>query len=145
MPLNLLKTYPQQLELAHLNTHQRRTSLSGVFKRDIENNDAFRFRTKQVRPIKKEGQIPMDMLFDHLITREDMDDKGNPLRTRSFEMARSERLHWIKHHIDEQYVVILEPQRSQMDYYLLTAYHLNESGGKRQIEKKFKKKLPEIH
>lgn len=175
MPLNILKTYPQLLEIAHLNSYERRASLSGVFKRDIENNDAFQFRTKQVRPIKKEGQVAMDILFNHLLTREDRDDKGTPLGTRSFEMARSERLHWIKHHIDErktkrtevfsytdridhkdvirtyiydigeQYVVILEPQRSQKDYYLLTAYHLNEPGGKRQIEKKFKKKLPEVH
>ncbi len=117
----------------------------------------------------------MDILFNHLITREDKDERGNPLGTRSFEMARSERLHWVKHHVDErrtkrtevfsyldriegrdvirtyvydieeQYVIILEPQRSQLDYYLLTAYHLNEPGGKRQIEKKFKRKLPEVH
>mgnify|MGYP005854910829 FL=1 len=117
----------------------------------------------------------MQTLFRHLTTREDKDGKGKKLGSRSFEMARSLRLHWIKHHInelkkdnvevfsyedridrkdvirtyiydiDQEYVIILEPQRSGTDYYLLTAYHLNEPGGKKQIEKKRKKKLDEFY
>ncbi len=117
----------------------------------------------------------MQVLFDHLIKREETDDKGRKTGTRSFEIARAERLHWIKHHIEEgkcpsiqifsftdridgkdrvrtyiydqehEYVVILEPQRTGNDYYLITAYHLNEPGGKSRIEKKLKKKLDQLH
>lgn len=166
MPLNLTKIYAQHLEIAHLNEAQRKTSLKGVFDRDMVNNNNFKFQEKQIRPTKIEGEPPMQTLFHHLITRDDKDEKGNKLGTRSFEMARSIRLHWIKFHIneskkenmvvfsyldridrvdvvrtyiydvDEEYVIILEPQRSGTDYYLLTAYHLNEPGGKKQIENK---------
>lgn len=175
MPFNLIKKYDELLELNSFNVHQRRASLLGVFDRDIRNNDRFKFRNKTIRPTKKEGEAPLDTLFHHLTTREDKDEKGVKLKTRSFEMARSIRLHWVKVHIDEntkknvevfsfedridgkdvirtyiynresEYVLILEPQRSQKDYYLLTAYHLNEKGGKKQIEKKLKKKLDEIY
>jgi len=175
MPLNLIKTYPQLLEIIHLNEYQRNQSLQGVFNRDMVNNNNFKFRTKQIRPTKKDGEAPMQTLFSHLTTREDKDEKSKKTGTRSFEMARSVRLHWIKHHIDElkkdnmevfsyedridrkdvirtyiydidqEYVIILEPQRSGTDYYLLTAYHLNEPGGKKQIVNKLKKKLNEVH
>ncbi|HLV40650.1 MAG TPA: hypothetical protein VKY37_00095 [Brumimicrobium sp.] len=175
MPLNLIKTYPQLLELGQYNDYQRKESLLRIFKRDIEDNLNFKFRTKSIRPTKQEGESPMQTLFRHLTTREDKDEKGKKLGTRTFEMARSIRLHWIKTRINElknegvqvfsyedrvdrkdvirtyiydttqEYVVILEPQRSNTDYYLLTAYHLNEPGGKKQIEKKLKKKLDEVH
>lgn len=175
MPLNLIKTYPQLLEIAHMNEGQRNQSLQGVFRRDVVNNANFKFGGKQIRPTKQEGELPMQTLFRHLTTREDKDKKGKRLGTRSFEMVRSVRLHWIKYHIDglkkdhvevfsyedrinrkdiirtyiydmdEEYVIILEPQRSGTDYYLLTAYHLNEPGGRKQIEKKKKKKLDDIH
>lgn len=93
-----------------------------------------------------------------------------------FDFDRSKRLHWIWHHIQEKskkkievfsfkdrkngrnvirtyiydvaekYVIILEPQRSKMDYYLLTAYHLTKKkGGIKQIEKKRKRKLDEVY
>lgn len=177
MPLNLIKIYPQLLEVLHLNEHDRTVSLQGVFNLHIANNPNFRFRTKQIRPTKNDGEPPMQILFRHLTTREDKDEKGNKTGTRSFEIARSIRLHWIRHHIeelkkenvevfsyidrdkearkdvvrtyiydvDQEYVIILEPQRSGTDYYLLTAYHLNEPGGKKQIVKKLKKKLNEVH
>ena len=90
-------------------------------------------------------------------------------------MDRSQRLHWIKYHIDEnrrenmeifsieeradrgnvirtyiydidqKYVIVLEPQRSGRDYYLLTAYYLNKSYGVKKMKKKLKKKLDVIH
>lgn len=176
MPLNLIKTYPQLLELIHLNEPQRLTSLLGVFNLHIANNPNFKFRNKQIRPTKKDDGIPpMEVLFDHLTRRDNKDEKGNKTGGRSFEMARSIRLHWIRHHIEElkadnmevfsyqdridrkdvirtyiydieqEYVIILEPQRSGTDYYLLTAYHLNEPGGKKQIVNKLKKKLNEVH
>lgn len=149
MPFNLLKKYPELLELGHLSNSQRLNSLRGVFARDIENNLGFNFRKKSIRPTKKEGELPMDTLFKHLTSRKDKDEKGKMLRSRSFEMDRSRRLHWIKYHINEnkrekisvfsyedrrqgktvirtyiydkqeEYVIILEPQRSKRDYYLL--------------------------
>jgi hypothetical protein len=174
MPTNLLKTYSQLLEIAHYNEAQRTNSLKAIFNRDIENNEAFLFNKKTIRPIKKEGGHGLQILFTHLTTREDEDENGVKLNTRSFESSRSIRLHWIKHHIDlrcenmdvfsyedridgrdvirtylynveQQYVIILEPQRSKQDYYLLTAYFLNERKGKKQIEKKRKNKLPDVH
>ena len=108
----------------------------------------------------------METLLNHLTTREEKDSKGKSTRARVFEMNRSQRLHWIKYHIekrktinidifsyedrikgrgevirtyiydqDEAYVIILEPQRSKLDYYLLTAYYLDEPGGKKQIRR----------
>ncbi|MBR9920308.1 MAG: hypothetical protein GYB31_05655 [Bacteroidetes bacterium] len=178
MPFNLLKVYAALLELAHLNEHQRRQSLRGVFDRDIADNENLNFRTKQIRPIKKEdGEPAMDTLFHHLTTKKDETEEGRRQRRRVFEMARSQRLHWILYHLEEsdpdklevfsyedrdpvkrkdiirtyiydteqEYVIILEPQRSGTDYYLLTAYHLNEKRGLKQIKKKLKKKLPDLY
>ncbi len=175
MPLNLLKRYPQLLELAQFNEYKRRDSLMGVFKRDIEDNETFAFRNKRVRPTKKEGESSMQILFHHLTSRNDEDEKGRKLKSRSFEMHRSLRLHWIKYHIeelqkeniqvfsyedridrkdiirtyifdkDENYVIILEPQRSKTDYYLLTAYHINEKKGQKQMKQKYKNKLDEVY
>jgi hypothetical protein len=175
MVFNLIKKYPQLLDINQFNTFQRKESLLRIFARDIEDNPRFFFQKKQIRPTKQEGQSPMQTLYNHLTTREDIDEKGKKLGTRTFEMARSIRLHWVKVHTEEntkedvevfsyddringkdvirtyiynktqEYVVILEPQRSQTDYYLLTAYLLNEPGGKKQIEKKLKKKLDELY
>lgn len=175
MDFNILKNYPELLDLACLTVNQRNESLKNIFKRDIEDNPNFNFRTKCVRPIKKEGQVSMEVLLHHLTTKEDKDEKGKKLGSRSFEMARSRRLHWVKFHIEEknqnnvevfsfndrvngksiirtyiynleqEYVIILEPQNSGLDYFLLTAYYLNEPGGKNQIETKRKRKLPVVY
>ncbi len=175
MDFNKLKVYPDLLELAYLTVGQRVESLKNIFQRDIEDNPNFNFRTKCVRPIKKEGQASMEVLLHHLTTKDDKDERGKKLGSRSFEMARSQRLHWVKYHIEEkkqdkvevfsfndrvdgksiirtyiydleqEYVIILEPQKSGLDYFLLTAYYLNEPGGKSQIENKRKKKLPEVY
>jgi len=175
MDFNLLKEYPDLLDLAYLTVSQRNISLSRIFRRDIEDNSNFNFKGKLIRPTKIEGQASMETLFHHLTTRGDKDEKGKNIGTRSFEMARSRRLHWIRHlieidskpnldvfsyedrvngrsvirtyiyDIEQEYVIILEPQRSETDYYLLTAYLLNEPGGKKQIEKKRKKRLSRIY
>lgn len=176
MAFNLIKIYSALLEVGQYNEHQRKESLLRVFRKDIEENNNLKFKTKQIRPVKKdEGESAMEVLFRHLTTKDDKDEKGNKIGTRSFEMARSIRLHWIKYHIeerkrdnikvfsyldridgrsvtrtyiydvDQEYVIVLEPQKSGLDYYLLTAYHLNEPGGKKQIEKKEQKKLSEVH
>ena len=46
---------------------------------------------------------------------------------------------------DQEYIIVLEPQRSRTDYYLLTAYYLNRKEGKKSIGKKLKKRLPDVH
>lgn len=178
MVLNLIKTYPELLDIAWMSIPQRKTSLMGVFKKDIADNEGFRFNGKQIRPIKKDGIPGMETLFDHLTTREDKDEKGKKLGTRSFEMARSERLHWVRYHVElaqkgnggidvfsyedrikgrgdvirtyiynetQEYVVILEPQKSGLDYYLITAYHLNEPGSRKQVKSKQKKRLDQVY
>ncbi|MFA5299729.1 MAG: hypothetical protein WC389_16210 [Lutibacter sp.] len=103
MPTNLLKKYPQLLEINHLNEYQRTQSLSGVFKRDFEENPNLNFQTKKIRPIQ--GEEPaMVILFKHLtceeIQEEDEDGKKYPKRV--FETCRSQRLHWIKYHLEEK-------------------------------------------
>ena len=175
MPFHLTVKYPNLLELNHLSPANRRIILREIFDRDIANNNFFKFRSKPIRPTKKEGEIPMDTLFNHLTTRNDKDENGKKLKSRLFEIHRSRRLHWVKVRIEEfknenvevfsyedrverkdkirtyiydkneEYVVILEPFRTTNDYYLLTAYHLNEPGGKKQIKKKLKNKLDEVH
>lgn len=92
-----------------------------------------------------------------------------------FDVDRSKRIHWIWYHIqeikkinfdvfsytdrkngkdvihtylfdlDENYVIVLEPQRSNQDYYLLSAYYLNEEWAKKSMRKKLKRKLAIVH
>lgn len=104
MPTNLIKKYPDLLEILHLTEYQRKESLKGIYHRDIEYNTEFKFRNKRIYPIKSEGQIDMDRQFTHLTCEEiqEVDDNGNLLpKKRVFEKDRSQRLHWIKHHISE--------------------------------------------
>jgi hypothetical protein len=178
MPLNLLKTYPLLLDLGHLNDQQRTQSLQGIFKRDIEENPQLNFRAKTIRPIK--GEEPaMVILFRHLTTEEIVveDENGKQYPKRIFEMARSQRLHWIRYHLEEKkngnvevfsveerdqkkrkdiirtyiydmeqkYIIVLDPQRTQKDYYLITAYHLNKEFGEKKIKKLMNRRLPELY
>lgn len=178
MAINLLKTYAQLLELGHLEEHQRKESLQRIFKRDIEENPGLNFRTKTIRPVK--GEEPeMVLLFRHLTTEEiDVEDKnGKKFPKRIFEMDRSQRLHWVRYHLEERkkenvevfsveerdqkkrkdiirtyiydteqnYIIVLDPQRTQKDYYLLTAYYLNKDYGEKKIRKLMKRKLAELH
>ncbi|MEH6679434.1 MAG: hypothetical protein V7724_02745 [Sediminicola sp.] len=93
-----------------------------------------------------------------------------------FDFERSKRLHWILPHIDEKineeirifsskirksgkdvirtfihnvaenYIVILEPQRSGLDYYFITAYYLEKKfGGLNMIKNVYKNKLDEVY
>ena len=176
MPLNLPKIYHQLLEIVHLTEEQRTASLLGIFKRDIENNASLRFRENKVFPVK--GEEPaMQILFKHLTCQEiTVEENSNTYKKRVFEMDRSVRLHWIRHHIEEQspgsleifsvqerdqkkrkdiirtyiydkvqkYIVVLEPQRKPNSYYLLTAYHVNRPEGVKSLEKKLKKRMPDI-
>jgi hypothetical protein len=178
MPTNLLKKYPDLLEIMHLSVNERAKSLRAIFMRDIENNPNFKFRTKQIRPILIEGEATMSTLFNHL-TREEIEIEnpdGIKYNKRVFEKDRSMRLHWIKFHIEEnkknkieifsvqerdlkkrkditityvydleqKYVIVLEPQKTGLDYYLLSAHYLNRDYGEKKMMKKLKKKLPEV-
>lgn len=166
MPLNLLKEYNSLLELAALSELQRTKSLRGVFRRDIVENPNFKFHAKQIKPTTADGEDSMDRLFRHLTTR--ITDKAT--QHREFEMSRSIRLHWIRHHVeerkpdnmyvfsvdeprsgirtyiydkDENYVIVLEPLRNGSDYYLLTAYYLEgKDAARNKMMKKYKRRLP---
>ncbi len=167
MPLNLLKKYNQLLELAAYSEQQRKTSLIGIFNRDIAENTKFHFRSKKLNPTPADGVTKMETLFIHLTTV--IVDKS--IRRREYELGRSVRLHWVKYHLEEQkvdemlcftvkepeglrtyiydkmekYVIVLEPLRNKNEYYLLTAYHLNGKDEKRdKILKKYKRKLDEV-
>jgi hypothetical protein len=175
MPFNLLKKYPDLLELGFLDAAARERSLRAVFNRDVRDHPNLCCMRKQIRPLKREGEFPMETLFRHLTTREYKNEADHSPGSRSFEMSRSQRLHWVRTHLEKvwspgfdifsyedrvggrsairtyvfneqyAYVVILEPQRSGQDYYLLTAYYIDEPGGLKQIKKKQAKRLPKIH
>src|ERR1700756_91002 len=103
MPFNLIKRYCDLLEIAHFQPHDRTKSLTGVFKQDIENNPSLKFRSKTIRPVQKVDPVAdMDELFRHLTTQDDLDANGKKSGSRSFEIDRSQRLHWIKYHIEEK-------------------------------------------
>lgn len=175
MPLNLIKTYPDLLELTHLNNKERKISLRRIFDRDVSDNPEFKFLDKQIRPIKIDGEADMGRVFNHLITEEiEVEEDDYKCKKRVYERDRAQRLHWLKPHVDQaiqdqvevfsveerrgrktivktyiynitqQYVVVLEPQRSGTDYYLLTAYHLNKKYGVKQMKKKMRRRLQEV-
>jgi hypothetical protein len=164
MPLNLIKIYPAQLELDYLNEPQRINSLKGIFEIDIEENQDFLFRAKKINPTPGEDDA-MQILFKHLTTK--IIDVRT--RKREFESLRSKRLHWIKYHTeenkkdkmlifsvedpdgirtyifdeDQSYVIILEPYRSQKEYYLLTAYYV-DARNIVKIRRKYARRLPDV-
>lgn len=170
---NLLKQYPELLDLVNIDERERYLDLQSIFKRDIENNSSFAFRSRFIYPIKTDGDADMGRLFKHLTCEEKIveDEDGKKYPKRVFDMDRSERLHWINHHIKEntpenldiftveekdskkrkvkktyiydkkeEYVIVLEQQRTDA-FYLLTAYHLNKEYGKKAILKKMKKRI----
>jgi hypothetical protein len=174
---NLMKNYPDLLELTQYNESQRLQSLRRIFVRDIEENPDFKFQSRRIRPIKgQEAESDMSILFRHLTTHEiDVKEDGQTFSRRVFELERSVRLHWIKHHIVEispnlivvfsveersstgknvirtyifnevqRYVIILEPYRKHPDYYLITAYYLEERNMKK-MRNKMKRQLDKIH
>ena len=165
MPLNLLKKYNELLDLEYLPDDKRTISLRNIFIRDIENNPNFSFRGKFIFPTPREnGDVAMQNLFNHLTRKKELENKDNH---RIFDISRSKRLHWIKYHIEEckkeemlvfsvdepegirtyiydiaeMYVIVLEPNKSKTNYYLLTAYHLEGKDAKRnKIIAKYKKR-----
>lgn len=167
MPLNLTKIYNALLDIIGMGERQRTESLKRIFKRDFENSTAV-FVGKPIYPTPQhDGELPMDTLFRHLTT--EMVDKVT--RERDFELDRSMRLHWVRYHLDqkkqdnmllfsvqeregvrtyyydkdENYVIILEPRRDGESYYLLTAYHIRGKDAQRnKMEKKYKRRLPEV-
>jgi hypothetical protein len=100
---NLIKQYPQTLELFQYNESQRVQSLMRIFKRDIEENSTFMFQSRPIRPTKKqEGVSDMQLLFGHLTTHEiETVEYEKVVKKRVFEINRSIRLHWIAHHVED--------------------------------------------
>lgn len=167
MPLNTIKAYNQHLDITGLPHRERIISLKGVFNKDIVEHPNFCFQGKKITPTPIDGAIEMETLFRHLTTHI-VDQKS---RRREFEIHRSQRLHWVKFHIEqkkkdnmllfsvkepegfrtyiydqvEDYVVVLEPLRKEEGYYLLTAFPVRGKDAKRnKYLKKHKRKLKEI-
>ena len=167
MPHNQIKVYNQLLEVLSLNPHDRRRSLRAVFDRDFDCHPSRTFSGKPIYPTPKGDEIQLETLFTHLTTV--MIDKKS--RQREFEMKRSIRLHWVRHHLAQQneeglltfsirepegfrtyiydkmekYVVVLEPLRSRDAYYLLSAYYVEGKDAKRdKFLKKWRRRLPEL-
>ena len=63
MPFNLLKRYPDLLDIRGMSEAERLRSLRGVFDNDITNNPDFRFRGKKVYPIKKVIRVTCNRKF----------------------------------------------------------------------------------
>lgn len=169
MPLNLTKKYNDLLEMLGMSNVQRTQSLRRIFNRDIQDNPNFSFNGKPIYPTPREnGQIAMENLFNHL-TRKEVDKETHH---REFDLSRSQRLHWIRHHVekrkqekvlyfsvaeprthrtyiydqDENYVIVLEPRRNGTAYYLLTAYHLEGKDAARDkiMNKYRRRRLPQL-
>jgi len=164
MPLNLLKRYNELLDISGLPQQQRYLSLKGVFDRDITNNANFSYNSKRVTPTPEDGRIEMETLFRHLTTV----ITDHKTKHRDFDVHRSQRLHWVKYHldqrktnsmlcftvkepegyrtyiydVDEKYVIVLEPKYHNSIYFLLTAYYLQGKDAQRdKMLKKYKRRI----
>lgn len=104
MPLNLTKKYPELLDILSLSPHDRNESLRRIFNRDIEDNIGFAFRGSKIYPIKTDGKPDMNREFMHLTTErvKVLDESGKAITKNEFDLDRSMRLHWIRHHIEER-------------------------------------------
>ena len=170
---NILKVYPEMLDIVGLSERDRHHDLRAIFKRDIEDNSDFAFRSWRIYPIKAQGEADMGRPFKHLTCEEVIVkcQDGTKYSKRVFEVARSQRLHLINHHIKEKspsnidvftveerdskkrkvkktYIydkvekyVIVLEQQRTNAFYLLTAYHLNREYGEKALLKKMKKRI----
>ncbi len=96
---NLLKHYPELLELV-IEENARMHSLRRIFDRDIVENQNFLFCNKQIYPIKADGKPDLDREFMHLTHHEVLCEDG--IAHRQYDPLRSERLHWIRTHVEDR-------------------------------------------
>jgi hypothetical protein len=161
MAFNLIKNYNELLEIVHLSEPKRLESLRRIFDRDFTNNEGFNFRTKLIRPYKNDGAPNLDTIFFHLTHEASYKvEDGKTIKSRDIlEYGRSQRLHWVRNHIEEknsgnvevfsytdrvdgkdkirtylydvveEYIIILEPLNACNDYYLISAYPLTKAKG----------------
>ena len=80
--LNIIKKYPELLELAYLSEREREHDLHAIFKRDIEDNCQFSFRGWRIYPIKTDGEIDMARLFKHLTCEQTLKPKRVNIKKR---------------------------------------------------------------
>lgn len=103
MPFNKLKKYPELLDIAFMSDRDQYNSLRGIFDRDITDNPDFSFRGNRIYPLKSDGLLDMDREFAHLTTEEvEIEENGKKVKHRVFDIHRSQRLHWIRPHIEEK-------------------------------------------
>lgn len=158
MPTNQLVIYNRLLELLHGTPARNIASIRAVFNRDFVEGPVITFYKLPILPRPTEDSSPIEQLFWHLTTVE----VDNRVKKRAFDTNRALRIHWIKHHLitrvhntlyfkvkdenrvyildqDEKYLVVLDPSRAKNAFYLLTAFHLGDSGF-RKVLKKYEKR-----
>lgn len=147
MSRNQAKTYNQLLELYNPLPMDNLRSIKMVFSRDFLNPFNIKLRGYNVKPTYSDNQDTLERVFTHLTTV--ITDQKT--RRREFDVLRAVRLHWIKHHLEEKlpevlkiftvidenrfyvldlaekYVVVLEGHVKTKDFFLLTAYYLEDS------------------
>jgi hypothetical protein len=167
MPLNQIKTYNQLLDLNAYTVKQRNDCLRLIYDRDIIPANKIIFRGKALNPTPHENKIDLDRHFFHLTTKT-IDENT---KERDYDIDRSQRLHWLKFHIQEKkkedvlvftvkekngnrtyiydckeyYVIVLEPLRNINEYYLLTAYLVKGKDKERnKFINKYKRRIEEL-
>ncbi len=158
MPTNLLKEYNALLDWLYADFWENIRSIYRVFARDFIEKAPVLFNGQVVHPLPTDGGEQMERQFEHLTTV--VVDKAT--NKRSFDQQRAIRIHWILHHLmmkksvnlllffvpreqrvyildrDEKYVIILEKFRKESDFFLLTAYLL-EDDSFRKILKRYER------
>ena len=59
---NILKVYPELLDIVGLSERDRQHDLLAIFKRDIEDNFDFAFRSWRIYPIKAQGEADKKLI-----------------------------------------------------------------------------------
>ena len=71
---NILKVYPELLDIICLSERDRHHDLQAIFKRDIEDNSGFAFRSWRSYPIKAQGEADKGRMIKHMTCEEIIED-----------------------------------------------------------------------
>ena len=98
-----MKKYPELLELSG-SEQDNWASLSRGLLSEMFKIIPILYSRDRIYPIKCEGLMDLERLFKHLTHRAEhfIDDAGRVYEKRIYDARRSERLHWIRHHVEEK-------------------------------------------
>lgn len=109
---------------------------------DIEHTDRKTGRKFTSREFEPDRSLRLHWIKTHL--EEGVDDLLIFSCSNRDRRKRKDVIRTLIYNRDKRYVIILEPQRTTQAYYLVTAYYLNKSYGKKEIEKMYKRRLDYI-